>query len=138
MRVVIDTNVFVGACLGTGAANQTVAACLRGHCKPLMGAALFTEYEAVMGRSELFPRCRLNPQERSDLFDIFLAVCEWTRVYYIWRPNLPDEADNHLIELAVAGGADLVVTRNLRDVRSGELNFPSLRIISPEAFLKEI
>ena len=138
MRVVIDTNVFVGACLGTGAANQTVAACLRGQCTPLMGAALFSEYEDVMGRSELFAQCRLNPQERSNLLDIFLAVCEWTRVYYIWRPNLPDEADNHLIELAVAGGADLVVTRNLRDVQGGELQFPSLRIISPETFLKEI
>lgn len=70
--------------------------------------------------------------ERNDLLDIFLSVCEWTRVYYIWRPNLPDEADNHLIELAIAGGADLIVTRNLRDLRSGELQFPSLRIISPE------
>jgi len=138
MRVVIDTNVFVGACLGTGAANQAVAACLRGQCTPLMGAALFSEYEDVMGRSELFAQCRLNPQERSNLLDIFLAVCEWTWVYYIWRPNLPDEADNHLIELAVAGGADLVVTRNLRDVQGGELQFPSLRIISPETFLKEI
>jgi putative PIN family toxin of toxin-antitoxin system len=138
MRVVIDTNVFVGACLGTGAANQTVAACLRGQCTPLMGTTLFTEYEDVMGRSELFAECRLSPQERTDLLDIFLSVCEWTRVYYIWRPNLPDEADNHLIELAVAGGAVLVVTRNLRDLQRGELQFAPLRIISPEAFLKEI
>ena len=29
----------------------------------------------------------------------------WVRVYYLWRPNLPDEADNHLVELAVAGNA---------------------------------
>jgi predicted nucleic acid-binding protein len=77
-------------------------------------------------------------KERDDLLDIFLSVCEWTRVYYIWRPNLPDETDNHLIELAVAGGADLIVTRNLRDIQGGELHFPQLRIISPEAFLKEI
>lgn len=138
MRVVIDTNIFLGACLGTGAANETVAACLRGLCTPLMGTALLTEYEDVLGRSELFSKCRLNSKERNDLLDIFLSVCEWTRVYYIWRPNLPDEADNHLIELAVAGGADLIVTRNLRDVQRGELQFPLLRIISPEAFLKEI
>lgn len=59
-------------------------------------------------------------------------------MYYIWRPNLPDEADNHLIELAVAGSADLIVTRNLHDIERGELFFPQLRIISPEAFLKEI
>ena len=70
--------------------------------------------------------------------NIFLSVCEWTRVYYIRRPNLPDEADNHLIELAVADGTDLIVTRNLRDVRRGELHFPHLRMISPEDFLKEI
>jgi len=138
MRVVIDTNIFLGACLGSGAANQAVAACLLGKCTPLMGAALFTEYEDVLGRSELFERCRLTENERSDLLDIFLSVCEWTRVYLTWRPNLPDEADNHLIELAIAGGADLIVTRNLRDIQRGELQFPQLRIISPEAFLKEI
>lgn len=138
MRVVIDTNIFLGACLGTGAANHTVAACLHGQCIPLMGAALFSEYEEVMGRSDLFTQCRLSFKERNDLLDIFLSVCEWTRVYYIWRPNLPDEDDNHLIELAIAGGADLIVTRNLRDVQRGELQFPQLQIISPEAFLKEI
>jgi putative PIN family toxin of toxin-antitoxin system len=138
MRVVIDTNIFLGACLGSGAANQAVAACLLGKYTPLMGAALFTEYEDVLGRSELFTQCRLNENERYELLDIFLSVCEWTRVYYAWRPNLPDEADNHLIELAVAGGADLIVTRNLRDIQRGELQFPQLRIITPEAFLKEI
>ena len=82
--------------------------------------------------------CRLSLKERNDLLYIFLSVCEWTRVYSIWRPNLPDEADNHLIELAVAGGADRIVTRNLRDIHRGELHFPHLRIISPEDFLKEI
>jgi putative PIN family toxin of toxin-antitoxin system len=138
VRVVIDTNIFLGACLGTGAANHTVAACLRGKCIPLMGSALLSEYEDVMGRRELFTQCRLSLQERNDLLDIFLSVCEWTRVYYIWRPNLPDEADNHLIELAIAGGAELIVTRNLRDITRGELQFPHLRIISPEGFLKEI
>jgi len=92
----------------------------------------------VMGRADLFRRCSLSLDERNELLDIFLSVCEWTRVYHIWRPNLPDEADNHLIELAVAGGAEAIVTRNLRDIGGGELQFPSLRIVSPEVFLKEI
>jgi hypothetical protein len=35
---------------------------------------------------------------------------------FLWRPNLPDEADNHVIELAVAGGASAVVTNNVRDL----------------------
>lgn len=137
-RVVIDTNVFLGACLGQGAAHHLVAACLRGKCQPLMGAALFAEYEAVLGRAELFETCRLNPAERDELLDIFLATCAWARIYSAWRPNLADEADNHLVELAVAGGARFIVTRNLRDVARMELKFPELRIVSPEDFLKEI
>lgn len=138
LRIVVDTNIFLGACLGEGAARHVVAACLRGQCQPLMGAALFTEYEDVLARAGLFNTCRLNATERDELLDIFLAACVWTRIYFAWRPNLPDEADNHLVELAVAGGARFIVTRNLRDVARMELRFPELRVVSPEDFLKEI
>ena len=55
----------------------------------------------------------------------------------MWRPNLPDESDNHLVELAMAGGAEVIVTKNVRDIRAGELKFPGLRILKPEQLLKE-
>jgi len=138
VRVVLDTNIFIGACLGQGAAHKIVAACLRGQLMALMGVALMAEYEDVLGRVELFRGCRLSVTERNELLDIFLAGCEWTRIYYAWRPNLPDEADNHLVELAIAGAAGYIVTRNLRDVAQMELRFPHLRVLSPENFLKEI
>ena len=138
MRVVIDTNVFVGACMGVGASNAVVRACLEHRLVPLMGVALLTEFEATLSRDELFARSRLDAAERSMLLDTFLALCEWTRVYFLWRPNLKDESDNPLIELAVAGDADVVVTRNLRDLRGAELRFEPLRILSPEDFLKEL
>lgn len=134
-RVVLDTNIFVGACLGRGAARHVVAGCLRGECVALMGAALLAEYEDVLGRAELFQASRLSTAERNELLDIFLASCEWTRIYFAWRPNLPDEADNHLVELAVAGDARYIVTRNLRDVTRMELCFPDLQVIAPEDFL---
>ena len=138
MRIVIDTNVFVGACMGVGASNAVVRACLEHRLVPLMGVALLTEFEATLSRDELFARSRLDAAERRMLLDTFLALCEWTRVYFLWRPNLKDECDNHLIELAVAGDADVVVTRNLRDLRGAELHFEPLRILSPEDFLKEL
>jgi len=58
-------------------------------------------------------------------------------VYYLWRPNLPDESDNHLIELAVAGGAEVIVTHNQRDFGRTELRFPGLRVLTPSELIME-
>jgi putative PIN family toxin of toxin-antitoxin system len=138
MKVVIDTNVFISACLGQGACRAVIAACLEEKLTPLMGVALLSEYEDVMSRTKLFARSRLDADERNELLDIFLAACRWTRIYYGWRPNLPDEGDNHLVELAVAGGAEYIVTRNLRDVARMELLFPDLKVVFPETMLKEM
>ncbi len=102
-----------------------------------MGSALFAEYEDVLGRDVLFKRSRLDAVEREELFDIFLASCRWTRIYYTWRPNLPDEADNHLVELAVGGSASHIVTRNLKDLKNMELKFPGIAVLGPDTFLKE-
>jgi hypothetical protein len=54
------------------------------------------------------------------LLEAFPSVCEWLDVYFGWRPNLSDEGDNHLIELAVAGGAGWIVTNNLADFERAE------------------
>lgn len=137
MLIVLDTNVFVGACLGVGACHQVVKTCLQGLHTPLMGSTLLAEYEAVLGRAALFDACRLDSRERDALLDIFLASCRWTRIYYGWRPHLPDEADNHLFELAVAGGARAIVSRNLRDLTRGELRFTQIAVQAPEQFAKE-
>lgn len=56
MRIVVDTNVLLGACLGTGAANAVIAACLNGRCLSLIGNALFSEYGDVFGRDNLFAK----------------------------------------------------------------------------------
>lgn len=138
-RIVVDTNVFTAAVLSpTGANRAVLRACLTAKAHPLMGAALFHEYEDLLARPELMKKSPLTPADRRQLFEAFLSVCEWVRVYFLWRPNLPDEADNHLVELALAGGADAIVTSNVRDVRRGELAFPHLQILTPAEFLKTI
>ena len=74
MRIVVDTNVLLGACLGRGAANAVIAACLKGRCGPLMGNTLFSECEDVFGRDDLFENCRLSRGERDGLLDVFLPT----------------------------------------------------------------
>jgi uncharacterized protein len=68
----------------------------------------------------------------------FLSVCKWVEIYFSWRPNLPDEADNHIVELAVAGGATVIVTNNVRHFRLGDLRFPGVRAVTPREFLEEL
>lgn len=136
--IVVDTNVLVSAFLGPGGASREVLRrALGGRYRPLIGAALFAEYEAVLEREALFEGCVLSPRDRGRLLDDFLSVCRWTRVYYAWRPNLRDESDNHLVELAVAGGARAIVTKNVRDFGRMELRFPDLRILTPADLIKE-
>ena len=136
--IVVDTNVLVSAFPGPGGASREVLRrALEGRYRPLIGAALFAEYESVLEREALFEGCVLSPRERDRLLDDFLSVCRWTRVYFAWRPNLRDESDNHLVELAVAGGARAIVTKNVRDFGRMELRFPDLRVLTPADLIKE-
>ena len=137
VTVVLDTNVLVAALLrGGGTGRAVLRACLRGRYQPVLGPALLAEYEDVLSRSELVADSVLSARERGEVFDGLMSRCRWVEVFYAWRPNLPDEADNHLIELAVAAQADAIVTRNLRDVARGELKFPKLRVLTPEQCLE--
>lgn len=138
-RVVVDTNVFVGALLNPGGQNRRmIRECLEERVQPLMGQTLFHEYEDLMGRLTLFRKSVLSLRERRQLFEAFLSVCDWVQIYYGWRPNLRDESDNHLVELAVAGGAVAIVTHNVSDFRQADLRFPEIRVFTPAEFLKEI
>jgi uncharacterized protein len=136
--IVVDTNVFVGACMGTGASARIIELSLRGAIQPAMGSALFAEYEDVLSREHLFEGCRLNRAQREELLEIFLTECRWVKTYFAWRPNLRDEEDNHVVELAVAAAASHILTWNTRDFASMELRFPLLRFTTPPDFLKEL
>src|SRR5689334_17797850 len=100
--IVPDTDVLVAALLrGNGSARAVLKVCLSAHYAPVVGSALLAEYEDVIGRENLFAASPLTSKERNEVLDGFLSRCKWVEVFYAWRPNLPDEADNHLVELAV-------------------------------------
>ncbi len=134
-RIVIDTNVFVAALRsGGGASRQVLRRALNGLYRPLFSNALWLEYEDLLGRPVW--TAETTAQEREQVLMALAAAGEWVNIYYNWRPNLPDEGDNHLIELAVAGRARAVVTHNVKDLRTGELRWPDLKKLTPAECLE--
>ena len=138
MNIVLDTNVFVAALISDrGASLEVVRRCLQRRYQPCFSLALFAEYRDLLGRDALYERCLLDAGERDELFRALMAVSRMTEIYYLWRPNLSDEGDNHVMELAVAARAELIVTHNRSDFLRSELRFPEIRVLAPAEFLKE-
>jgi len=136
IKIVVDTSVFVSAIIGkTGPSREVIRNCLKQEYLPLMGSSLFAEYESLITRDKIINLSPLTKDEIELLLASFMSVSKWIFIYYLWRPNLKDEADNHLIELALAGNASYIITNNVKDFRNSELLFPHLSIITPEVFL---
>ncbi len=134
--IVVDTSVFVAALRSAdGSSREILRQCLREELLPIIGQKLFLEYLDVLDRPDVFSDCPINPGERKELLHALLSVCRWVEVFFLWRPNFPDEGDNHVMELAVAGGAAAVITYNVSDFR-GELHFPKIQILRPAQFLR--
>lgn len=137
LRIVIDTSVLISALLGSnGASRELIRCCLEGKYQPLMGNTLFLEYESVVFREEIRTKCILTETEILTLLESLMHVSLWIDVYYLWRPNLRDESDNHLIELAIAGNAQIIATKNVKDFLNSDLIFPNLSILKPEQIIK--
>jgi uncharacterized protein len=138
-KIIIDTNVLISAFTSEAGASREVLRRLLDADSPyqaLISLPLFLEYEDVLSREETLVRCPLTRAEINQLLEAVLSTMTWVEVYYQWRPNLKDEADNHLIELAVAAGEVVLVTHNLKDLKSGELLFNQIAIVTPAQFLQ--
>jgi predicted nucleic acid-binding protein len=98
------------------------------------GAALFAEYEELVQRKSLWRKVPVTA-EREALLDDFCAAVRWQPIYFRWRPNLPDADDDHVLELAIAGGVEHLVTHNTRDFNRSELKFASPLVVTPAQHL---
>ena len=138
MRYVFDTNVLVaGLRSSLGASRKLLSGVLDGSIPALTSVPLMIEYEAVLTRPNHLEASSLSIGDINALLDAFAAVAEPVQLHFYWRPQLKDPADEMVLETAVNGRADRLVTFNLRHLKQAAQRFGILTVTPPEAW-KEI
>jgi putative PIN family toxin of toxin-antitoxin system len=135
MRVVLDTCILFSALRSSsGASHRIVKSLPNSNFRPLISTPVFFEYEEVLRQPKQFPH--LTAKEIEDFLDFIASACDHVRINFLWRPHLPDPDDDLILELAVSGRADAIITFNQRDfVGSDQFG---IRVISPRELIKEI
>jgi putative PIN family toxin of toxin-antitoxin system len=137
IKVVVDTNVLVAGLIGGKGPNREILRrCLSGELHPFVGNALYLEYQDLLNRESIQSLCKHTSVTLLEFLDGFAKACTAVDVRYLWRPNLKDEADNHLVELAIAAGAAYIITNNSSDFAQAELKHLGFQVITPEKFLR--
>jgi len=106
-----------------GASRRLLVAGLRREVVLLVSVPLAIEYQAVMTRPEHLSASRLIVADVTRLLDTVIGIAEPVRTAFLWRTFLKDPDDDMVLETAVNGQADAIVTFNTRDFRDGAARF---------------
>ena len=130
-RVVLDTDVLVAAVRSDrGASRALLISALERRYPLLASVPLMLQYESVLTRPEHLAAAGISTADVEVLFNAIALVVEPIRISYLWRPVLPDSGDDLVLETAVNGQADVVVTFNRRDFVPAAALF-GLEILAP-------
>jgi putative PIN family toxin of toxin-antitoxin system len=138
MRLVLDTDVVVAAMRSpAGASAAIVKAARTGRVTILMTVAMAMEYEAVCLRPEHRLPAGLSTLEVEVFLDAIVAMGEPVRLHYLWRPQLRDPNDEMVLEAAINGEAEAIVTFNVRDYGEAAAQF-GVAVLRPREALARI
>lgn len=134
MRYVADTDVIVAAMRSPRGASAAILRTARqGRVTLLVSVPLAMEYAAVCSEPEHRLAAGLSEREVELFLDAVLAMAEPVKTHFLWRPQLRDAGDEMVLETAVNGHADALVTFNVRDFGSVPARFGIEVIVPREA-----
>lgn len=136
-RIVLDTNILVAASRSRNGASFALLQALRaGRYTALVSVPLMLEYEAVLKRSEHLIASNRNLSMTDAFLDALSLLVEPVHLHYLWRPQLRDPADEMVLETALNGRAEALVTLNVGDFTAAS-RF-RLPVLPPGAFLRQL
>lgn len=132
MRYILDTDVIVAALRSARGASAAVVRGVReGRGVFLLSTTLLLEYEATAKWPEHLAAFGLTEDEVDVVLDVLAACAERVETSYRWRPQLRDAGDELVLEAAVAGQADAIVTSNARDFGDAPRRF-GIEVLGPK------
>ena len=138
MKVVLDTDVVVAAMRSpTGASAAILRAARQGRATLLLSMPLALEYEAVCCRTEHRLAAGLSDREVRVFLTAVVALAEPVTTHFLWRPQLRDPGDEMVLEAAINGRADALVTFNVRDFGMVPAHF-GVRVLLPREAIGRI
>ncbi|MFN7922009.1 MAG: putative toxin-antitoxin system toxin component, PIN family [Bryobacteraceae bacterium] len=136
-RVVLDTDVMVSALRSTsGASYQLLLCAFRREIEALVSVPLMMEYEAVLTRPEHVASSGSSLQEVENILAVMANKLTPVWFGFMWRPCLRDPADEMVLETAINGDADALVTFNERHLATAARTF-GVRVMKPRDCFKE-
>lgn len=137
-RAVLDTDVVVAAVRSADGASAELLRCVRARSLTmLVNQLLLTEYEAVLSRPEHLRAAGWHPSQLERFLDELLVFVEPVHDWFRWRPQLRDPADELVLEAAVNGRADAIVTFNRRDFGDAPARF-GVALLTPSELLRSL
>jgi putative PIN family toxin of toxin-antitoxin system len=137
VRVVLDTNVLVALRSKDGASAEILRAAHDERLTAIANVALFAEYEAVLTRVEHLTAGGVSLAEVADALDVLADRIEPAEPHFSWRPQLGDPDDEMVLEAAVNGGADVIVTFEVATFRRAATRF-GIEVLTPGAFWAKV
>jgi putative PIN family toxin of toxin-antitoxin system len=135
LRVVLDTNVLVAALRSSrGASHQLLRRLGTDTFEHVVSVALVLEYEDALTRPE--SGIALSRTDIEAVLDYLCASGRQQPIHYLWRPALPDPKDDLVLEVAVNGECEAIVTFNARDFQGAE-RF-GLAVLTPAELLAAV
>jgi putative PIN family toxin of toxin-antitoxin system len=136
VRIVLDTDVVVAAMRSPrGGSAELLRRIDGGKAVMLLSVALALEYEAICTVAEHRLASGLSASEASIYVDGLIGLAEPVRAFFRWRPQLRDPGDELVLEAAVNGQADAIVTFNESHLREARSTF-GIDVIRPAEALR--
>jgi putative PIN family toxin of toxin-antitoxin system len=135
-RIVLDSSVVIsGFRSRRGAAYRLLELVAQRRFVLLATPALFLEYEAVLKRPEQREVSGLTLEQVDTALSALAGIIEPVEVRFAWRPQLGDSGDEMVLDAAVNGRADALITHNVADFAVAALRF-GLLVLPPGELLK--